>query len=956
MSIPETEGLHRRIAALEAEVARLRSAPAERGEAELHLITDALPVLVAYLDRDYTYRFNNRYYEIWFGRGVETLVGRHAREVLGDAVFAQRRPDMDRALAGESVARDGVLPDRHGRLRACAIQYIPRRTETGAVEGFFVLAIDIEERRAAEARRIAVAELGDRLRDLDDTAAIAYAAAEILGTTLGVSRAGYGTIDPVAETILIERDWNAPGIRSLAGTLHFRDYGSYIEDLKRGETVICSDADADPRTASGAEALKAISAQSFVNMPLTEHGGFVALLYLNHATARSWSPEELAFMRNVAERVRAATERSRATFARRASDAQFHAFAQAVPIHVWAASAAGALDWFNAACATYCGPALDAVHGAAWAPVVHPADREAMERWEACRADGRPYAGEFRIRRADGAHRWFLVRAEPIRAADGTILRWVGTSTDIDDQKSASAELARLNTSLERQVESRTRERDRIWETTTDLMGTAGLDGYLKTINPAWGRTLGWDDDALLGRPFAALIDPADHAETEEVVRRLARGETVTGFVDRVLTKAGDRRTVMWTAAPDGEIFTIIGRDVTDQRRTEEALRQAQKMEAVGQLTGGLAHDFNNLLTGISGSLELLQARMAQGRVTDLDRYINAAQGAAKRAAALTHRLLAFSRRQTLDPRPTSVNGLIAGMEELVRRTVGPAVTIEVVGAAGLWTALVDPNQLENALLNLCINARDAMPEGGRITIETANKWLDARAARDRDLEPGQFLSLCVTDTGIGMTPEVIARAFDPFFTTKPLGEGTGLGLSMIYGFARQSGGQVRIYSEVGQGTTVCLYLPRHYGEVEARDAEADLAHAPRAEQGQTVLIVDDEPTVRMLVTEVLEDLGYTAIEAADGAAGLKVLESDVRLDLLVTDVGLPGGMNGRQMADAGRVARPDLKVLFITGYAENAVLGNGYLAPGMQVLTKPFVMEALAGRIKELIAGTGGP
>jgi PAS domain S-box-containing protein len=950
-----TEDPHRRIAVLEAEIARLRGAPAGQRETELRLITDALPVLVAYLDRDYTYRFNNRYYETWFGRRVETLVGRSAREVLGAEAFAERRPDMDRALAGATIAVDGFLPDGDGRRRACAIQYIPRRNEAGAVEGFFVLAIDIEERRAAEARRIAVAELGDRLRDLDDTAAIAYAAAEILGTTLGVSRAGYGTIDPVAETILIERDWNAPGIRSLAGTLHFRDYGSYIEDLKRGETVTCSDADTDPRTASGAEALKAISAHAFVNMPVTERGGFVALLYLNHATARSWSPEELAFLRNVAERVRAATERSRATAARRASDAQFHAFAQAVPIHVWAASADGRLDWFNAACAAYCGPALEAVRGAAWTAIVHPADRAAVEDWEACRADGRPYAGEVRIRRADGAYRWFLVRAESIRAAEGAILRWVGTGTDIDDQKAASAELARLNASLERQVESRTRERDRIWETTTDLMGTAGLDGYLKTINPAWSRTLGWDHDTLLGRPFAALIDPADHAETAEAIRRLARGETVTGFVDRVLTRAGERRTVMWTAAPDGETFTIIGRDITDQRRTEAALRQAQKMEAVGQLTGGLAHDFNNLLTGISGSLELLQARMAQGRVTDLDRYINAAQGAAKRAAALTHRLLAFSRRQTLAPKPTGVNGLIAGMEELVRRTVGPAVTIEVVGAAGLWTALVDPNQLENALLNLCINARDAMPEGGRITIETANKWLDQRAARERDLEPGQFLSLCVTDTGTGMTPEVIARAFDPFFTTKPLGEGTGLGLSMIYGFARQSGGQVRIYSEVGQGTTVCLYLPRHYGEAEAREAEADLAHAPRAEQGQTVLIVDDEPTVRMLVTEVLEDLGYTAIEAADGAAGLKVLESDVRLDLLVTDVGLPGGMNGRQMADAGRVARPGLKVLFITGYAENAVLGNGYLEPGMQVLTKPFVMEALAGRIRDLIAGTDG-
>jgi CheY-like chemotaxis protein len=274
-----------------------------------------------------------------------------------------------------------------------------------------------------------------------------------------------------------------------------------------------------------------------------------------------------------------------------------------------------------------------------------------------------------------------------------------------------------------------------------------------------------------------------------------------------------------------------------------------------------------------------------------------------------------------------------------------------VVGAAGLWPALVDPGQLENALLNLCINARDAMPDGGRITIETANRWLDDRAARERDLPHGQYLSLCVTDTGTGMTPEVIARAFDPFFTTKPIGQGTGLGLSMIYGFAKQSGGQVRIYSEVDQGTTVCLYLPRHNGAALEAEAISDLAEAPRAEQGETVLIIDDEPTVRMLVTEVLEDLGYTAIEAADGPSGLKVLQTDTRIDLLITDVGLPGGMNGRQVADAARETRPGLRVLFITGYAENAAVGNGYLDAGMQVLTKPFVMEALASRIREMIA-----
>jgi signal transduction histidine kinase len=490
----------------------------------------------------------------------------------------------------------------------------------------------------------------------------------------------------------------------------------------------------------------------------------------------------------------------------------------------------------------------------AWRDRVHPDDLPlAEERWQQYKTTGVLESAEVRLKSADGTYRWFLVRAEPVRAADGTILRWVGTNTDIDDNRRQAAELAAWNERLEEQVATRTRE----------LM------------------------------------------------------------------------------------------------EAEEALRQSHKMEAVGQLTGGIAHDFNNLLTGITGSLELLGVRIAQGRLNDVERYSLAAQGAAKRAASLTHRLLAFSRRQTLDPKPTDVNRLVSGLEDLVRRTVGPGIEIEVVETVGLWSTLVDPNQLENALLNLCINARDAMPEGGRLKIETANRWIDTRAARERDLEPGQYVSLCVSDTGTGMTPAVIAKAFDPFFTTKPLGLGTGLGLSMIYGFARQSGGQVRIYSEVGDGTNVCIYLPRHFSATEnpdagpgtATEAGSELAEGPRATEGETVLVVDDEPTVRMLVMEVLEELGYAAIEAADGPSGLKLLQSQGRIDLLVTDVGLPGGMNGRQMADAARIGRPDLKILFITGYAENAVVGNGHLDPGMHVMTKPFAMEALAGRIKDLIA-----
>jgi signal transduction histidine kinase/CheY-like chemotaxis protein len=379
-------------------------------------------------------------------------------------------------------------------------------------------------------------------------------------------------------------------------------------------------------------------------------------------------------------------------------------------------------------------------------------------------------------------------------------------------------------------------------------------------------------------------------------------------------------------------------------------LRQSQKMEAVGQLTGGLAHDFNNLLTGIGGSLDMMKTRAAQGRHADVDRYLGAAQASVRRAAALTHRLLAFSRRQTLDPKATDANRLIAGMVELIQRAVGLQVGVEIVGAAGLWPVLVDPNQLENAILNLSLNARDAMPDGGKLTIETANRWLDARAGRERDLPPGQYVSVCVSDNGTGMSAEVVERAYDPFFTTKPIGLGTGLGLSMVHGFVRQSGGQTRIYSEVGQGTMVCLYLPRHLAAPD--DAvEADLVAAPGPDAaGMTVLVVDDEATIRMLVCDVLEELKITAIEAEDGAAGLKVLQSNIRIDLLVTDVGLPGGMNGRQVADAARVARPELKVLFITGYAENAVLNHGHLEPGMHVLSKPFAMDTLANRIRALV------
>ncbi|MBA4287728.1 MAG: hybrid sensor histidine kinase/response regulator [Pseudomonas sp.] len=410
-----------------------------------------------------------------------------------------------------------------------------------------------------------------------------------------------------------------------------------------------------------------------------------------------------------------------------------------------------------------------------------------------------------------------------------------------------------------------------------------------------------------------------------------------------------DRANAALRALNDTLEQRVIAR-TADLMQAEEKLRQSQKMEAVGQLTGGLAHDFNNLLAGISAALELMQKRISQGRFKDVDKYLATAQGATKRAAALTHRLLAFSRRQTLDPRPTDVNTLIVGMTELIQRTVGPSIRLKTLVAPDLWPALVDASQLENALLNLCINARDAMPDGGSITVETANRAVAVESVRTLDIPEGEYLCLCVTDTGTGMSTEVIAKAFDPFFTTKPLGQGTGLGLSMIYGFTKQSGGHVRVHSQVGQGTTMCIYLPRYRGEAKQNHDATRSTTAPLVKAGETILIVDDEPTVRMLLKDVLSELGYTVLDAADSIEGLETLRSNAQIDLLITDVGLPGGMNGRQMADAGREIRPKLKTLFITGYAENAVIGSAQLGPGMQVLTKPFAVDTLVSRVSDLL------
>ena len=558
---------------------------------------------------------------------------------------------------------------------------------------------------------------------------------------------------------------------------------------------------------------------------------------------------------------------------------------------------------------------------------------------------------------AEALHRWYEVHAMPI--GDPSERRVAALFNDVSARRSAETALQSLAQTLREEVAIRTKDRNQLWELSSDMMLRCRLDGTIIAVNPAWQQLLGWSETQLLGASINDFIHPDDLPSTAEAVAGLSVGKIVLRFENRYRSTDGTYRWITWSARPADQVINAVGRDITAEKeqaealaRAEAQLRQSQKMEAVGQLTGGLAHDFNNLLTGISSSLELLDRRIGQGRVDSLGSYLEVAQNATRRAAALTHRLLAFSRRQTLDPVATDVGELITSLQQLLSRTVGPAVTLETLLTPDLWPTLVDRNQLENALLNLSLNARDAMPEGGILSIKTRNAHVSDDDAFTLGLEPGDYVVIGIGDSGVGMTKDVIAQAFDPFFTTKPLGMGTGLGLSMVYGFTRQSGGQVSIESEPGQGTLISLYLPRIALEVspEESDERKQRALSAREGAGETVLVVDDETAIRLLIVEILEELGYRVLQAAEGKGALQLLESGEPVSLLVTDVGLPGGMNGRQLADAVRQRCPQLPVLFITGYAETAVMGNGQLEAGMHIVTKPFSIETLAVRIEELI------
>jgi len=854
---------------------------------------------------------------------------------------------------------------------------------------------------ASEARQAFLLALGDCLHDLTDPREVMQAAAGLLGRHLSADRAGYAEVEDAGEFFMTGRDWCAPGMPSLAGRHRLDDFGpALIAEFRAGRSVAFADALAGPLTPGegAAVAYRGASTRAAITVPLVKAGRFAAALYVHAREPRRWTGEDEALVRETAERTWAAVERARVETALREReerqalllrlvrgqretedpDAMMLAASGAVGRHL-GANRVGFFDMLDDETLSFTvgwtDGSLDLLTGTFPAEGIGSAYLTAVRQGAVlgiadvqqdpltadsifARIGARAIIGVPIIRNGRW-HAGMYVNHAAVRqwTEEVSLVRAVADQTwDAVERARAEAALRELNETLEARVAARTAERNRLWSMTNLLVAVAAFDSAICEVNPAWPALLGWSEAELVGRSYAEFVHPDDVERSLAWAAKLAGGEEVVDLENRYRCKDGSYRWIAWAITAGDGVFHCIGRDVTDQKQqasalaaAEDALRQAQKMEAVGQLTGGIAHDFNNMLQGIAGSLDMVRRRVEQGRTEEVSRYMEVAHKTVERAAALTHRLLAFARQQTLQPRAIEPNALIGDMEDLIQRTVGPAITVELHLDDNAWSVLCDPNQLENVLLNLAINARDAMPGGGRLTIGTAHATLGAAdLAGLEGARPGGYVEVSVADTGTGMDEATRARAFEPFFTTKPLGQGTGLGLSQLYGFVRQSDGVVRLDSAPGRGTTVRLYLPRQERARGQEKPSAPVTGAEEAGAGGTVLLVEDEEGVRAMAAEYLRDLGHTVLEARDGPAALRLLQSGPHVDLLVTDVGLPGGMNGRQIADAARERRPGLLVLFITGYAGSVL--DGQLAPGMEMIGKPFALDALAAKVRTML------
>jgi PAS domain S-box-containing protein len=860
--------------------------------------------------------------------------------------------EIERMRAGvDEYANEHRIVRPDGSLRWVLARGRLVRDASGRPVRFHGVSIDLTERKLAENRQAFMLELSDELRNSGDPERVLATATARLGAYLGAARVGYGEVQPDRATVLVTCGY-ANGADPVNGTFRLDEFGPGLAARAQlGLSLVEDDVLTQPDLQS--QTWSSFGTRAHVSVPLIRDGQYRALLYVTHTRPHHWSGEEVRLIEEVAERIWDALERARAERALHCANEELISLVAARTAdrnRIWqlaeevmiTCDTTGRLIEVNPAASRLLGLSEREVRGLPLSDFLHPEDvkRTAAEILRLV-AEGSSAAFENRYRTRAGTYR----RISWMAISDGGLLHGVG--------RDVTAEYA-----ARRELQAASAERERLWSATNDLMGTASFDGYLVSVNPAWTRMLGFSESELTSRPYMEFIDPEDHERAIAIVRRMHGGEAMHNFESRMLHKDGHRFVILWTGQRHGDLMYLVGRDITAQRAVEEKLRQSQKMEAVGQLTGGIAHDFNNMLQGIRGAVEVMSRRIAQGRLEEAQQYISIARQSIDRAATLTHRLLAFSRRQALAPQAVEVGGLLHGVGKLIEQTLGPMIDFRVHLLDGCWPVRCDPNQLENAVLNLAINARDAMlPQGGSLVIETAHTVLGVADVADWEgAMPGDFVCLCVRDTGNGMSPQVVQRAFEPFFTTKPDGQGTGLGLSQVYGFVSQSGGFMKLDSEVGVGTAVRIYLPRYVGEPPANPTHADSSFASSdAVHAATVLLVEDEADIRNITAQMLREHRHIVIEASDGCSALAALQERLTrgasIDILVADIGLPGGTNGRQLANAVRQLLPDLPVLLITGYAGQALGPGSEVSEGISLLSKPFSFETLAARVEALVA-----
>ncbi|MFS2049582.1 PAS domain-containing protein [Variovorax sp. Varisp41] len=773
-------------------------------------------------------------------------------------------------------------------------------------DGLAIFYRDISERKSVEERERFLLKLSDTVRDLADPVAVTSAAAELLGRHLAVGRAGYGVVDATQKNVTVARDWSAGALPSLAGESRVLDgFGpEVVAELKAGRTLVIADFRADARAGGAyADTWESIGTRALVVVPLLRAGALRAVFYLHEAAPRPWMPNEIELAELTAERTWDAAERARVEARLRDSRDRLAMETQTLEIiNATGAQIAAELDLQKLV--QHVVDAGVELTGASFGAFFYNVLDEAGERYMLYSLSG-----------ADRAafENFGMPRATPVFAPT-----FRGEGVIRSDDILADPRYAQNppNKGMPR--------------------GHLPVRSYLAV--PVVSRS-----GEVIGGLFFGHVQTGMFSERSERV--------MVGLAAQAAIAIDNARLFDAVQHANTQLEERVKARTAELELAHERLHQSQKMEAVGQLTGGIAHDFNNMLAVVMGSLELLKRRMGDSDPR-AQRYTESAMDGARRAAVLTQRLLAFSRQQPLRPEAIDANKLVAGMSDLLRRALGAEVQLETVLAGGLWRAHADPNQLENVILNLAVNARDAMPEGGRLTIETQNAHLDGHYATTHlGVPSGQYVMIAVTDTGMGMSEEVIAKAFDPFFTTKGVGKGTGLGLSQVYGFVKQTGGHVKIYSEVGHGTTVKVYLPRFAG-AGGDDPDAERAdEVPLGEMQEVVLVVEDEPAVRQFSVDALTELGYRVLEADGAAAALRQLEAHPEIALLFTDVVMPE-VNGARLAEEVRRRWPAVKILFTTGYTRNAVVHNGVLDAGVELIGKPFTLEALAVKVRQVLEG----